>query len=512
MSDCNFCEILTWVSPTKFRGWVWVLISSLFLVSCGSSQVDTPVVTRVISPPVVTQSPQPTFEASPTILLPTTTIPATYLPTPVPPTPRATLTPQPTATPRNQLTERIPTLFQVNSYLNETIPDFYGLDYSLTLTPEDVNQDGRLEYVYRHPDGEILTGMYFEDVNGDSEDDLVVTSFADVIVMFWMNDHYANPYWRSSFGFSRCNDPLMRINFEDWTGDGISEVVGQYITSSGGSALCVYETNKIIVYCDLTECNEVWSGVVDKRIEDGNTGGLLQQHVQTNPVLDDENQPGIRAVEEGFSISCCDVLIGGSRPSGILTSTLTLYSWNGIIFEETDKQIVSLPHPFDIQSTLSASNSKGILAQITAESNNDPGLLNEYCDLYIGGDHSGPRFGCQRAFTIVSWKDINGDDQEEVVVITYSAGYPIDRDGNSLDEITCMHQHLLAFQYDGQTATEIANITGCVIRNDLFGVRLEDLDGDGNPEIIAAPNGELGHRAYKWNGTQFVFWSELPEP
>lgn len=487
---------------------VWVLGLTVFVSACTPSQVNIPTVPTDVLP-MMTQPPQPTAETLPTELVLSTVAIATATknsPTKLPPTP------QPTATPRDQLTERFPTLFQLNSYLKETIPDFYGLDYSHTLTPEDVNQDGRLEYVYRYPDGEILTGMYFEDVNGDSEDDLVVTSFADVIVMFWMNDHYTNPYWRSSFGFSRCNDPLMRINFEDWTGDGIPEVVGQYITSSGGSALCVYETKKIIVHCDLTECTEVWTGVVDERIEDGNTGGMLQQHVQMTPVLDEENQPGIRALEEGFSISCCDVLIGGSRPSGILTSTLTLYTLNGNLFVETERQIVSFPRPFNIQPVLNVTNSKGVLALVTPEFNFSASSPNEFCDLYIGGDHAGPRFGCRNGFTVVMWQDITGDDEADVIVITYSAGYPIDREGNSLDEISCMHQHLLAFQYNGQSATEIANVTGCVIRDDLFGVRLEDLDGDGNPEIIAAPNGELGHRAYKWDGTQFVFWSELPEP
>ncbi len=494
----------------SFWRWVWVLIWTMAGVACVSSQAITPAVSTPVLP-TATQTPtlQTAIPIIPTQSAPPT---STDFPTPIPPTPRATLTPQPTATPRDQLTERYPTLFQLNSYLKETVPDFYGLDYSHTLTPEDVNQDGKLEYVYRHPDGEILTGMFFEDVNGDAQDDLIITDFADLIVVFWHDNHYTNPYWRSAFGFSRCNDPLMNLNFEDWTGDGILDVVGEYLTSYGGSALCIYETNKIIVHCDLTECKEVWSGVVGKRIEDGNTGGLVQQQIQISPFSGPDNKPGIRALEEGFAISCCNILVEGFYPTGILTSTLTLYTLNGDLFEETDRQIVSFPRPFNIQPVLSVTNSKGVLALVSSEFNFSASSPNEFCDLYIRGDHAGPRFGCRNDFTVVMWQDITGDSQDDVVVITYSAGYPIDREGNSLDEISCMHQHLLAFQYDGQTATEIANVTGCVIRDDLFGVRLEDLDGDGNPEIIAAPNGELSHRAYKWNGSQFVFWSELPEP
>ncbi len=495
----------------SFWRWVWVLIWAMFSVACVSSQAETPAISSQEFP-TATQPPtldiaitdMPTLSVSPTI---------ESFPTPIPPTPRATLTPQPTATPRDQLTERFPTLFQLNSYLKVTVPDFYGLDYSHTLTPEDVNQDSRLEYVYRNPDGEILTGMFFEDINGDNQEDLIVLDLVDLAIVFWVDDHYADAYWRPlDDGFWRCNGALMEVHFEDWTGDGISEVIGDYVTSYGGSALCIYETNKVIIHCDLTGCKEVWSGVVGKRIEDGNTGGLVQQQINMRPVVEANNQPGIRALEEGFAISCCSILVEGFYPTGILTSTLTLYNWNGTLFETTDRQIVSFPRPFDIQPILSATSSKGALALVVPEYNFSASSPNQFCDLYIHGNHAGPRFGCRNDFTIVSWEDITGDDQEEVIVITYSAGYPIDREGDSLDEITCMHQHLLTFQYDGHTATEIANVTGCIIRDDLFGVRLEDLDGDSTPEIIAAPNDELGHRAYKWNGTQFVFWSELPEP
>jgi len=49
----------------------------------------------------------------------------------------------------------------------------------------------------------------------------------------------------------------------------------------------------------------------------------------------------------------------------------------------------------------------------------------------------------------------------------------------------------------------------------LYGVTIEDYDADRQVEILAAPVGysnapALNNRAYKWNGTRFVLWSDIP--
>ncbi|MBL8046759.1 MAG: hypothetical protein JNL09_09470, partial [Anaerolineales bacterium] len=92
-----------------------------------------------------------------------------------------------------------------------------------------------------------------------------------------------------------------------------------------------------------------------------------------------------------------------------------------------------------------------------------------------------------------------------------------DAEGNDLTEKHCVHQRLVAFQWNGETATPIANITGCVIREDLYGVLLKDFDNDGQTEILAAKTDfdSSGRRIdvteiYKWNGSQFVFWDDVP--
>ncbi len=74
-----------------------------------------------------------------------------------------------------------------------------------------------------------------------------------------------------------------------------------------------------------------------------------------------------------------------------------------------------------------------------------------------------------------------------------------------------MHQRMIAYGWTGQIAKQIANIAGCVQDDDLFGVRLIDLDQDGQIEILAAGDGSTEQQAYKWNGEAFVFWSYVPE-
>ena len=87
----------------------------------------------------------------------------------------------------------------------------------------------------------------------------------------------------------------------------------------------------------------------------------------------------------------------------------------------------------------------------------------------------------------------------------------------------CFHQRILVYKWDGITPTLIADITGCVRSADLFGVKIEDFDEDGEFEIIAAPpwmqfleqdqpdgisqNYMQVNRLveiYEWNGEQFV--------
>ena len=44
----------------------------------------------------------------------------------------------------------------------------------------------------------------------------------------------------------------------------------------------------------------------------------------------------------------------------------------------------------------------------------------------------------------------------------------------------------MVYQWIGSNLVEVANVAGCVIQSDLFGVRVEDIDMDGQFEILAA--------------------------
>lgn len=146
-------------------------------------------------------------------------------------------------------------------------------------------------------------------------------------------------------------------------------------------------------------------------------------------------------------------------------------------------------------------------------------MFRENCTLYVDNQIVGDAFDCKGNFTTVQWQDITNDGQEEIVIITLSYG-----EKTELRE-TCLQQHLLAYEWIGSEAVEIANIRGCVVEADLYGVRFDDLENDDQVEIVAADSWhtepecfrdlclggsewfELGHRdeIYKWDGSSFVF-------
>ena len=138
---------------------------------------------------------------------------------------------------------------------------------------------------------------------------------------------------------------------------------------------------------------------------------------------------------------------------------------------------------------------------------------NDYCQIAVESSALGDYFGCRHDFTEVGWQDITGDGKEDIVITAYSSGYPYGPEELISDEI-CMHQRIIAYSEEDDGYRLIANIAGCVLEEDLFGVKLEDITGDGEPEIIAAhlitETDEYPTRAYKWNGDEFVMWSELP--
>jgi hypothetical protein len=217
----------------------------------------------------------------------------------------------------------------------------------------------------------------------------------------------------------------------------------------------------------------------------------------------------------------------------VYTSTLTTLTWDGQEFQWQDTKILKPAYRIDSQEKLEAISSEGKSAVISAEFNNAATLQNDSCQLFVNGAIVGTQFGCKKNFTVVNWQDVTNDDQAELVITTLSG--ISDVDGRELSDKRCVHQRLLIYERINSQLAEIANVTGCVVQSDLYGVRTLDIDGDGQVEILAAnrwltgdpcgsafsmisgsqPNCwyEFGHQdeIYKWNGSEFVYWGLLSE-
>jgi hypothetical protein len=320
------------------------------------------------------------------------------------------------------------------------------------------------------------------------------------------------------------------VGFEDWIGDSIPELVVDTSLVGGGTGLWITYVERVLVRCQDAGCSVIWAGAYSRKTDDLNTGGIADYTIDMRLTRGPGQEPAIRVVDQGFSIYCCLDYGGPDYPFdslNIYTSTLKLYTWNGSAFAPAGEQIVSRQKIIRSQSVLYAEDAAGHQASLTWADNHAAGNANEYCRLYLDGQPTGAYFGCRHKFTTVEWKDITRDAQNELVVTTYSAGYPyggpeIDAgSGNgTLSPETCAHQRIVAYQWTGDGFRAIANVAGCVIDADLYGVRLADYDADGQVEILAAPvyleqetgSEYLANRAYKWDGSEFVLWSEVPYP
>lgn len=440
--------------------------------------------------------------------------------TQLPPTQTVELSSAPETTPTVQLTaaptQEIATKAPEPSLIETMVP-------TLTVRePSAIELNAYLETV--NPDlcyGSSASDIHYQDFSGDGEADLIDYSY-NLVVMVWATDHYTEPFCLQA-GWSRGGPPSAVFAFEDWTGDSTPEIVVDYGRLGGGTGLFISSITRSIVHCTETGCGLVWEAPISSDTDDYNTGGLAYSELEMKPIIDSAGKPAIRTVDTGFAIYCCSEWGSQFTESlNVFTSTLSTYSWTGSSFELSDEQIVAWAYQITSQAILTARGPSNVVATIVARPNYAAGNKNEFCELWVDDKVIGFRFGCRKNFTTVEWKDITGDQQAEIVVVAYSAAYPYDDEGNELGNENCMHQHLLAYHWSGSDATEIANVTGCVIRQDLYGVRFEDWDNDSQPEILAADwvsqgqcsdavcPANLVDEIYKWNGSRFVFWDNVP--
>jgi FG-GAP-like repeat len=506
-----------------------LLISALLLfalAACASPDQPPVVPATTGVPPTATPITVPS--QTPTVV-PTATETPTFLPTVEPTRPPATFTADvPTDTPASAATETAtPVVTPTLSTRNPTAPELgtyfpamyldraFLFDWKdITATVEYSSANSQPVVFARDPENNAaFLAIVYADVNGDGQADLITYGSYGLIVLLWQGVHYSQPF--SILGdVHNWMSPDNSVSYADWTGDGQPEIVFDSKTVTvHGTGILGTATARYLVHCYADACQTIWQGRIGAEISDGTDGGMSHYQVDMRPATTQTGTLAIRTVDHGFYLYCC-MGYDNDKPKSlhVMTSTLSIYPWTGQTFGLAQEQIISGATRIDSRSMLTAADTQGVVAAVSAQNNHAGDNNNDQCQLAVAGQPEGGLFGCRGNFTTVEWKDITGDSVPDIVIITYSNSYARDWEGNELSDEGCMNQRLLAYQWDGQRATPIANVAGCVIREDLYGVRLADVDGDGKLEIEAAPNGKLQNRAYKWNGKQFVLWSDVPLP
>jgi hypothetical protein len=236
----------------------------------------------------------------------------------------------------------------------------------------------------------------------------------------------------------------------------------------------------------------------------------------TERKLDEEGNLSLTIKDESFFAPD----VGGfghlsSSSHRVFTSTMKTYTWNGTNFEQTSTNILAPEFTVTSDSMLSLNNQENGSTMILSELDESDYYRPIFrCTLNHNNKPIDEPFECLPDFTKISWQDITNDGKEELIVVATSLGT----------------QQLLAYEINEQETIQIANVAGDIIRSDLFGVQLEDVDEDGQLEILAgrgyATEGsnckiyegiypdpwefcwwyelDLQEQIYRWNGHQFV--------
>jgi len=410
--------------------------------------------------------------------------------------------------------------------------------------------------------GHVLETIY-EDVNDDGEDDLIVSDYMFVGVFLWRADHYEGSFIYQ--GDPWKYDPGSRVTLEDWTNDGVPEIVFDYREDTGGTGARVTDWECYLIHCfDDYTCRVIWVGEMGALSEAYGSGRVSLMRANIEHSMDSETNPILEYSSETFAVFNSSTLpftypiddgilsYDSGRPLEkipdystweslkVYTSSLEIFIWNGNQYKWQETKVVSPLKTIDSQAALEATGEGGINATIAYERFDDATFDVDVCQLLVNGKETGPEFGCEHNFSQLEWLDVTGDDEEELIIRGY-AGFLLDEEGawekNPHDKECSVKQLMIILQWDQSELEAIADITGCVVESDLYGVRFEDIDFDGQTEILAA-NGmftesrcssrfstagleekqencwyELGYQneVYKWNGSEFVFSGLLNE-
>ncbi len=386
------------------------------------------------------------------------------------------------------------------------------------------------------------TVFIYEDVNGDDDPDLIVDDRLQVVIFIRVNnDRYSEPF-RIVYPYWKY-DPSSRVFLEDWTNDGVPEVIFDYRGDTGGTGIIHQDWYRHIVRCQNVVCSIIWSEKFAGLTLNNSLGGMDLYKATTQLQNTPNGELELAYLSGMFAVYSSDAYLNLEiewddhqyAQLHVYTSTLSSYIWNGNEFELSQTEIVRIPYTVEGQASLSANGPKYVLATITVEPNFSADQSNDVCQLIVDGKPTGYPFGCKDNFTTIEWRDITGDSVPEIIVRALSGAKPVDKELNQLSAVNCVHQRFLVYSWDGKDATEIANIAGCIVDESIFGARLQDYTGDGVLEIITPSSlyysvegceievsvfegggcwyevaTDPGLRIYKYNGTKYELWSEIP--
>lgn len=527
-----------------------LLVMLLWSLGGCATQPTLPAVSHnPTSPPTFTPAATLTTPLSPT---PTPSVTPTFTPTTTPdrvatalarPTKTPTVTPTPIPLP--PLTIRQPTPADLNNYFK-------------TFPFEQLKQAPYL--------GNVIEQTY-ADVNGDGEIDLVVSDYLLVAIFLWQGEYYIPALVYQ--GYVWKYDPGSRVTLADWTNDQIPEVVFDFREDTGGTGVKNTDWRKFVIYCPPQQftCRVIWADTV-YYLGEGYAGTTVQMRKTIKLSHPAEGQHTLEVTSSAFAVSSAGhssffpyqnsfPTVGDNvltyhngrpkedapfsyhpEPWQTYTTTVDIYQWNGIQFTWQDTQLLETATMIANQSVLTATNPAGITASVTFTPTQWADLGYDNCQLHFNQQKVGDIFACQNNLTVLSWRDVTGDGREELLIHAYASAYVgIPSTASTLQLFAhCAYQFLTIYQEQEGQLTFLNNISGCVVQPDLYGVRLEDLDQDGQVEIIRANHWLTGSSCgsafaglvdparsencwyepgytedvFQWDGSQFVYGYTIP--
>lgn len=356
------------------------------------------------------------------------------------------------------------------------------------------------------------------DVDGDSEIETIVAVDFGLFVLKWEQGAYRR-IGEVGVGLSRLTADVA-VRFEDWTGDGRPDIVFDASTTGGGTNQFSESLERTILSCQVDRCWLAWNAPVSSYWADSSSGGFSRGTTDITLIIGAEaGAVKIRARGSRYDLECCTYGEGFpiEHPITVYTETETIYSLNALgVFEPIEQRdLVPIAYPtypatHDVSDRM---HNRAVLEWVE-------GRANDSCLVRLDGAPVDDSFGCRSDLTRLWWQDVDGDNIEDLVVVAYEpeqVDYRADLGKQTgtpewnTEGYSCVGQHMKVYSLTSKPIDILADVRGCIVDPyTLYGVRIEDVDGDGQVEITAARGGDqpgvqAGTEVYRWNASTFQF-------